>query len=234
MLQLWWEQFQKAKERGHANLASIAAATSSLHMDTLSISSKCHCKKCGYSHPCTKCPAKGQQYYVCSGYNHFTALCQQRGWQQTKQTLWRGHHSSGCSVSSHCRTPCCTSHSLHRHHHHSPNYCSTSRTPTCSPSCSPSHSTLPLHSAWSNRYSTPHRYYQDALEVIPADSITNGSWAEGKPYTECFPWPSSILQLPPAPSLQWCEEHDCQDRPWCSSQHHPLEQVLCPFPQKAH
>ena len=32
-----------------------------------------------------------------------------------------------------------------------------------------------VHSAHLNRHSTPHRYYQDALEVIPADSITTGS-----------------------------------------------------------
>ena len=30
----------------------------------------------------------------------------------------------------------------------------------------------------------PHRYYQDALEVILADSITTGSQAEGKIYME--------------------------------------------------
>ena len=88
MLESWCEQFKKAKERGHTNLASVTTATSSLHMDTLSLSPKHYCKKCGYSHPQTKCPAKGQQcYYTCSGYNHFTVLCQQRGCQQTnKQT----------------------------------------------------------------------------------------------------------------------------------------------------
>ena len=61
---------------------------------------------------------------------------------------------------------------------------STSRTPSHSPSCSPSHSTLPWHFVQSNRHSTPHRYFQDALEVIPADSITSGSQAKGKLYTE--------------------------------------------------
>ena len=80
MLESWCEQFQKAKERGYANLASITTATSSLHMDTLSISSKHCCKKCGYSHP----PTKGQQCYTCSRYNHFTVLCQQTGQQQAK------------------------------------------------------------------------------------------------------------------------------------------------------
>ena len=110
MLESWCEQYQKAKERGCANLASITAATSSLHMDTLSIPPKHHCKKCGYSHPQTKFPAKGQQCYTCSGYNHFTALCQQRGCQQTNiQTPQRGNQSPQCSVSSHYGTQCCTS-----------------------------------------------------------------------------------------------------------------------------
>ena len=65
MLEAWCEQYQKAKERGHADLASITATTSSLHLDALSSSSKHCCKKCGYSHPNTKCPAKGQQCYTC-------------------------------------------------------------------------------------------------------------------------------------------------------------------------
>ena len=53
MLESWCEQFQKVKEWGHANLASITTATSSLHLDALSISSKHCCRKCGYSHPQT-------------------------------------------------------------------------------------------------------------------------------------------------------------------------------------
>ena len=152
----WCEQFQKAKERGHANLASITATTSSLHMDTLFISPKHHCKNCGYSHPHTKCPAKGQQCYACGGYNHFTVLCQQRGHQQTtRQTPQRGYQSSRCSVSSCCGAPCHTSHSLCRHQCCSPNHRSTSRTPSHSPSHSPSCSASPLCSAWSNMCSKP-------------------------------------------------------------------------------
>ena len=53
-----------------------------------------------------------------------------------------------------------------------------------SPSNSPSHSASPQHSAQSNRHSTPHRYYQDALEVIKVNSNTTDSQAEGKLYTE--------------------------------------------------
>ena len=147
MLESWCEQFQKAKERDHADLASITAATSSLHLDAVSTSSKHHCMKCGYSHPPTKCPAKGQQCYACGGYYHFTVLCHQRAWcQMTKQTRWRGYQPK-CSASSHCRTPHHTSCSPCRHHCRSPSHCSTSRTPSCSPSHSPSHNTSPWHSA---------------------------------------------------------------------------------------
>ena len=51
-------------------------------------------------------------------------------------------------------------------------------------SCIPAHGTSPRHSSHSKRCSTPHRYYQDATDMIPADSITTGSQAEGKLYTE--------------------------------------------------
>ena len=78
----------------------------------------------------------------------------------------------------------CSSHSPWRHCHRSHSSHSHSRTPPCSPSCSPTCGTLPRCSSHSKRHSTPHRYYQDALEIIPADSITTGSRAEGKLFTE--------------------------------------------------
>ena len=84
MLEAHCEQYQKAKERGHVNLASITAATSSLHIDAMS-KSKPSCYKYGHSNPNGKCPAKGQQCYAYGGYNHYTALCQQKGCRQNKQ-----------------------------------------------------------------------------------------------------------------------------------------------------
>ena len=180
MLESQCEQYQKAKERVHTDPASITTTTSSLHMDALSTSSKHCCKKCGYSHPNTKCPAKGQQCYACGGYNHYTVLCQQKGCHQnTKQQRgYKPQHNPSnhreCHSSCSPHRQCHRSHSLHSH----------SRTPSCSPSCSPSHGTSPWCSSHSKRCSTPHRYYQDALQVIPADSITTGSQAEGKLYTE--------------------------------------------------
>ena len=85
MLEQHCEQYQKAKKKGHANLASItAASTSSIHMDALSHHN--HCQKCGYSHPNTKCLAQGQKCYACRGYSHFTALCKQRRCESSQQT----------------------------------------------------------------------------------------------------------------------------------------------------
>ena len=135
------------------------------------------CCKCGYSNPNAKCPAKGQQCYACSGYNHYTVLCQKKGCRQPQQNKQqRGskpskHYSShGCHTSrSPCRH-CHQSHSLHSH----------SRTPSHSPSCSPSHGASPRHSSHPKRHSTPHRYHQDSTDIIPANSITTGSQAEGK------------------------------------------------------
>ena len=89
LLQQPCEQYQKARERGCADLASITtASTSSIHTDALTVSPHNHCQKCGYSNPHTKCPAQGQQCYTCSGYNHFTVLCRQRRCKQSgKQIL---------------------------------------------------------------------------------------------------------------------------------------------------
>ena len=56
--------------------------------------------------------------------------------------------------------------------------------PSCSPSCSPTRGTSPRCCSHSKRCSTPNRYYQDAIDVIPADSITTGNQAEGKLYAE--------------------------------------------------
>ena len=133
-----------------------------------------------YSHPKGKCPAKDQQCYVCKGFNHFTALCQKKGCRQPRQKQQRGFksnkHYSSCA--------CHTSHSPCRHCFRSHSSCSHSRTPSHSPSCSPTCGTSPRHSSHSKRHSTPHRYYQDSIDVIPGDSITTGSQAEGKLFME--------------------------------------------------
>ena len=178
MLEAHCEQYQKAKERGHTDLASITAATSSLHIDAMSKLPSYN--KCGYSHPKGKCPAKGLQCYVCNGFNNFTALCQKKGCRQPRQKQQRGVKPKKCYSSHGFHTSCspcrhhCRSHSSHSH----------SRTPSHSPSHSPTHGASPRHSSHSKRCSTPHRYYQDSIDVIPADSITTGNRAEGKLFKE--------------------------------------------------
>ena len=108
-----------------------------------------------------------------------TTLCCASRRDTTRKRQQRGYKpkcnpSCGCHSSHSPWRHCCRSHSLHSH----------SRTPSHSPSHSPSCGTLPQHSSPSKRCSTPHRYYQDALEMIPADSITTDSQAEGKLFTE--------------------------------------------------
>ena len=73
------KQFQKAKEKGQADLTSITAVTStvsSVHVDALN-AYPC-CNKCGYSHPPTKCLTKGQTCYNCGSHNHYMALCRSK------------------------------------------------------------------------------------------------------------------------------------------------------------
>ena len=43
---------------------------------------------------------------------------------------------------------------------------------------------LPQQSGKSNCHATPHRYFQDSIEVIPADTVTTGNHTEGKLFTE--------------------------------------------------
>ena len=191
-----------------------------------------HCQKCGYSHPNNKCPAKGQQYYACGGYNHYTALCKQRRCKPTgKHTPRRGNHnqSTRCSVSRPCGQ-CWSSCSPHRHH-----CCSTSRTPSHSPSCSPSHSASPQQSGESNCHATPHRYYQDSTEVIPAQSGTSGNHAEGMLFTESASDGQvafhTCLQMP---SHDGTKSMTVKLDPGAEGKHHPPKQVLHTLPQKAY
>ena len=92
----------------------------------------------------------------------------------------RGFKPNKRSSSRGCRA----SHSPHRHRGRNHRSHSHSRTPSCSPSCSPTHGTSPRHSSCSKKCSTSHRYYQDSIDIIPADSITTGSQAEGMLFTE--------------------------------------------------
>ena len=138
------------------------------------------CYKSGYSHPNAKCPSKGLQCYVCNGFNHFTALCQKKGCRQPRKKQQRGSKPNKCYSSHGHHTSC----SPRRHHCRSHSSCSHSRTPSHSPSHSPTHGASPRCSTCSKRCNTPYRYYQDYIDVIPADSITTGNQAEGKLFME--------------------------------------------------
>ena len=152
MLKVHCKQYQKAKGRGHTDLASITAATFSLHLDAIS-KSKPHCNKCGYLIQMVNVQQKGCRQNK----------KQQRVFKPNKCSYSHGHHSS---------------HSPHNHRHRSHSSCSHSRTPSCIPSHNPTCGASPRYSPHSKRHSTTHRYYEDAIDVIPADSITTGSRAE--------------------------------------------------------
>ena len=138
--------------------------------------SKPCCYKCGYSHPNGKCQAKGQQCYACAVAITTTLCCASKrdaGKTSSEEALSPTSTYPAMDIAPAAPTcrHCCRSHSLHAvipgpHLH--------------SPSCSTSHGTSPKCSSHSIRCSTPHRYFQDAIDVIPADSITTGNQAESK------------------------------------------------------
>ena len=66
--------------------------------------------------------------------------------------------------------------------------------------------------------------------MIPADSITTGSQAEGKLFMERASDGQVAFFTPEPSSSEWYQDHGCQDRSWHSSQHHPIEQVPYSFP----
>ena len=82
LLEQWFEQFQKAQQKGRADLTSIVAASatnSSIHQDSISIHpNKTCCYQCGYSHQRNNCPAIGQKCHNCNGIGHLSALCRTR------------------------------------------------------------------------------------------------------------------------------------------------------------
>ena len=180
MLEACCEQYQKAKERGHTNLASITSATSSLHIDPMSRSP--NCCKCGYSHPNGKCPAKGQQCFTCGGFNHYTVLCQKKkGCRQSRQNK----QQRGSKPSKH--------YSSHGHHTSCPPAGTTAEAIACTvipgPLPTAPHIVLPMaHPLGAPPIPKgtlpPHRYFQESIDVIPANSITTGTQAESKLFTE--------------------------------------------------
>ena len=222
------KQYQKARERGCANLASVAVASaSSINTNALITSPHTHCNKCDYSHPSSKCPAYGQQCYACSSSNHFTALCKhRRRWLTSKQTPDWGDYTP---QRSHGKPWGCNfSHSPHQHHHQSPSH-STSHSPSPSASCSPANCTCPsnltITIAMPHPTTTPRITLRSSLPIAswPATSLKAHSTPEvplmtrlpSLPGSSCphvmetntWPW-RSILVLRSTP-FPWASTAPC-------------------------
>ena len=68
-------QFKQAQVQGRAQLASITLASVSHSLPIQSATTQITCKRCGYRHPHTNCPAFNKECYNCHNKGHFTALC---------------------------------------------------------------------------------------------------------------------------------------------------------------
>ena len=72
------KHFQKAQQKGRAELTSLGTAktTNTIHQDVITTHpSRYTCYRCGYRHINRDCPAIGQRCHNCNGMNHFTVLC---------------------------------------------------------------------------------------------------------------------------------------------------------------
>ena len=79
LLEQCCKQFQKAQQKGRAELTSLATASatsSSVHQDSITAHHRCY--RCGYSHQRNNCPATGLRCHQCNGIGHFSALCRTR------------------------------------------------------------------------------------------------------------------------------------------------------------
>ena len=75
------KHFQKAQQKGRAELTSLGTAvtTNTIHQDAITThSSHNNCYRCRYSQTNRECPAIRQRCHNCNSMNHFTALCRSR------------------------------------------------------------------------------------------------------------------------------------------------------------
>ena len=134
LLEQWCKQFQKAQQKGRADLTfivAISATNSSIHQDSISTHpNQTNCYQCGYSHLKGNCPAMGQKCHNCSGIGHFSALCRTQthryGHQQSRNHQKRSsnhRHSSRSSSRESSTSPRIGtwSNSPVRHHTHNQN-----------------------------------------------------------------------------------------------------------------
>ena len=114
LLDSCYEMFQKAKEKGHAELTSLSTVTysvPSIHQDALLAYPKC--SQCGYYHSLDNCQACSNECYRCCGHNHFTALYQRRPQTSSQGNRTKSLRDAGTSPQwgcnqpgSRCRTGC--------------------------------------------------------------------------------------------------------------------------------
>ena len=69
------DQFKQAHVQCRAQLASIMSASASQSFPIQSATTEITCKRCGYTHPHTNCPAFHKECYNCHTKGHFSALC---------------------------------------------------------------------------------------------------------------------------------------------------------------
>ena len=163
-----YEQYQKAQQRGRAELTTVTAAasvTSSVHQETVTTHKKSNCTRCGYNLPKGSCPASGQQCYNCSRFGHYTALCKKP----------RTHKQCNCPSRPTSRTP---SHRYSSRSANRGNSRSSSRgRPYRSPSRSPCHKQYrsPQHNSMKRRNPTPQIHQVSHItHILPRPYAAEG------------------------------------------------------------
>ena len=87
------EQFQKAQQRGRAELTTLANASAthtSIHQDAIPTHQNCH--RCRYNHNNRDCPARKQRCYKCNNLGHFSHLCKARYMNRYREDTRRSSH----------------------------------------------------------------------------------------------------------------------------------------------
>ena len=119
------EDFQKAQQKGRAELTSLGTAvtTNTIHQDAITTHLNHNtCYRCGYRHTNRECPAIRQRCHDCNGMNHFTALCKSRRQynrhsRYSHRESYKSRHSSRSSSRSSSRN---RSHNRCTRRHRSP------------------------------------------------------------------------------------------------------------------
>ena len=165
-LKLRCEQFLRAQVKGQTELTTLTFASSmasSVHQDaiTTNTNTNAKCFRCGYTPPCTSCPAFGKECCNCCGTGHFTTLCRKP--RSTRISWCRDSTSwSIMSSSQSCRLPSC---SMNRGSQ-------SSQSLRCRPSTSHTHHRTPYHMAQTS--SAPYRQQVSHITLISSQSSQDG------------------------------------------------------------